>query len=223
MERNNSLTPHFNDSCFASEGHEKAYDWFAYANFYSSTIHKMSIQLESENQRISPYDEIRKRLYNTINNSERFAYKVKNPFVVNTTVFAPGGSVLREFVEMLSNFFDTTKIVRTLPNGANLLEIYRGKDLILPLLYCDNNALEFIEEAAPYYIEKGAKSVTIIFIYRIKPDLNNTYPDDSEYPPVTEYNFAQTLNLSGNGNFLSQLADAAEYNYKNQEKYKLLK
>ena len=225
MERNNSIYPDFGDNCFASEAYEEKYDWFAYANFYAQSLHKITPQIEKENVRKTHmwsncgilYD-----LYNSINSNERFLNKVKKPFVVNTTVYAPGGYVLDEFIKTLFLFFQTERTIETYPQGTDPWIMYKGRDLILPLLYCDKEALDFVEWKADQYLKNGANSVTIIFVFRIKPSLSNEYPARSEYPRVTEYSFAESLNLNGDGSFLSQLANAAEENYKNRPKYKLL-
>lgn len=226
MERNNSLNPNFGDDCFASEGHEDKYDWFAYANFWAPSLHNITSQIDKENFRKtymwSNYGGIRNNLYNSINNNERFLYKVKKPFVVDTTAYAPGGNVLGEFVRTLALFFQTGSIIDMFPKGTDPWIMYNGKDLILPLLYCDKDSLELIEWKANQYLENGANSVTVIFVFRIKPNSSNEYPEYSEYPRVTEYSFAESLNLSGSGDFFSQIANAAEENYNNKPKYKLL-
>ena len=226
MEQNNSIKSNFGDDCFASEAHEKNYDWYAYANFYAQSLHNITPQIEKENVRRTylgaNYGGIRKNLYNSINKNERFLQKVKKPFVVDTTAYAPGGYILGEFIRTLADFFQTGKIIEQFPKGTDPWIMYKGKDLIMPLLYCDKDSLEFIQWKANQYLENGAHSVTIIFVFRIMPSSSKKYPEYSEYPQVTEYSFAESLNLSGNGDFLSQLANAAEENYKNRAKYKLL-
>ncbi|MDE6341427.1 MAG: hypothetical protein K2K93_03840 [Muribaculaceae bacterium] len=226
METNNSCNRDFGDDCFASEGHENNFDWYAYANFYDASLHEFSPQINKENSRqnylASNYGGIRNHIYNSINNNPRFLDKVRNPFVVDTTAYAPGGYVLGEFINALADFFQTGKIINTFPKGTDPWIMYKGKDLIMPLLFCDKEALEFIDWKANQYLENGASSVTIIFVFRIKPSSTNFYPPYKNYPQVTEYSFAEYLNLSGVGNFISQLADAADDNYKNKPKYKLM-
>lgn len=226
MERNNSLNPDFGDDHFASEGHENKFDWFAYANYYAPSLHESTPQIEKENGRqnymASNYGGIRNNLYNSINKNERFLFKVRKPFVVDSTAYAPGGYVLVEFIRTLADFFQTGKIINSFPDGTDPWVMYKGKDLIVPLLYCDNEALEFIEWKANQYLENGANSVTILFVYRIIPSSTNVYPQHKDYPNVTEYSFAESLNLSGVGSFISQLARAAEDNYKHKPIYKLL-
>ena len=226
MERNNSLNPTFGDSDFASEGHEVKFDWFAYANYYSPTTHNITEQYHKENQRktymYSSHNGVVKELYESINSNQRILYKVKKPFVIDTTAYAPGGDVLGAFVRILAQFFETGKIIDQFPRGTDPWQMYKGKDLIMPLLFCDKDALEFLEWKANQYIENGAHSVTVIFVFRIMPNSNGEYPIHSDYPQVTEYSFAETLNLNGDGDFLSQLAQAAEENFHTRRKYKLL-
>lgn len=225
MEINNSNNSNFSDDCFASEGHEAKHDWFAFANHYSKTVHNLSLKKNQENERkklLYSGKGLRYNIYNAINSNHAFLGKVKKPFVVNTTAYAPGGIVLQAFVDMLIPFFETDKIINKYSPGTDPWEIYKGLDLILPLLYCDKDALEFLPWKANQYIECGIRSVTALFLFRIVPNELGQYPNFSDYPHFTENVFGTTLNLSGKGDFISQLAFAMEDNTRNQPKYLLL-
>jgi hypothetical protein len=210
MEEDYRFLSNYDENKFASHGGNSDFEWFAYLNHYDFTIHKESSEVQKEHARMKHRYGIRKEYFQAINNNAQFRKRVKYPFVVATGQFAPGGYPLDCFVEALRLFFRTDDIIQSLPSNATIDQVYKGKDLILPLVHADSEALEFLKYKAEEYSKIGCRSITALFIYRIKPSIDNKYPSNQNYPKFTERNFAENISIDTKLDFIGSMLKGIE-------------
>lgn len=210
MEEDYRFQSNYDENKFASHGSGLGFEWFAYLNFYDSTIHQPSPEVQKEHDRSNHMNGFRKQYLQALNNNVQFRKRVKHPFVVATGQFAPGGYPLNCFVDALREFFRTDVILRNTPNNTPIAQLYKGKDLILPLIYADYEALDFLNFKAEQYAKMGCRSVTALFIYRVKPGVSDKYPSLRSYPRFSEYDFAGEICMDSNLDFLGALVKGME-------------
>ena len=211
MEEDYRLLSNYDENKFASHGSCSGFEWFAYLNHYDSTIFKESSDTSKELGRKNHRFGFRKQYFQAINSNTQFRKRVKYPFVVATGQFAPGGYPLDCFVDALRSFFRTDDIIRNLPNETPIAQVYKGKDLILPLVHADFEALDFMKFKAEQYLKMGCRSVTALFIYRIKPGVGEKYPSPENYPYFSEYDFAGSIDsMDSNEDLLGALVKGLE-------------
>lgn len=211
MEENYRLYANYDENKFASHGSSEGFEWFAYINHYNDSLFRMTEELKEENSGKKHHMGFRKQYFQAINTNTQFRKRVKYPFVVATGQFAPGGYPLDCFVDALREFFRTDEFIRSIPNNTPVSQVYKGKDLILPLVHADAESLDFMRFKAEQYKEMGCKSVTALFIYRIKPGIGNKYPKIEDYPYFSEYDFAGSIDSWDNSEgFLGTLVKGLE-------------
>ncbi len=219
MEENLFNRIGYDKNSFSSHGIEKNFEWFAYANYYAQSLFPNNTNYLKENEKereiTSAEHDFREKFYMAINSNEKFLNRCTKPLVeYGITKWVPGGYALACFVDALKIFFDFHNLVASLGNNATVKELYRNRDLIVPMIYADGDAMEWLEDAADTCMNKlKCKSVTGLFIYRIKP-YNNIYPQKSDYPSFTQYDFGSTINIDSSKGLVSALADGLEENYK---------
>ena len=210
MEEDYRFQSNYDENKFASHGRGPGFEWFAYLNHYDFTIHKKSLEFQKEHDRRNMWG-FYSQYVQAINSNIQFRKRVKYPFVVATGQFAPGGYPLNCFVDSMRAFFRTDELLLDYPRDTPVVELYKGKDLILPLIYADYEALDFLEFKAEQYSKMGCRSVTAIFIYRIKPAVGGKYPSHKDYPEFTEYDFGNSINMDSNaGSFWASIANGME-------------
>ena len=201
MEEDYRFKPDYDENKFASHGTGEGFEWFAYANSYDTSLHHITPELKNENSRGKQRWGIREQYFKAINSNFEFRRRVKFPYVENSGQIFPSSYPLACFVDALRSFFRTFDI----PNDTNISEdtsvsqIYKGKDIIIPLIHADAEYLEAMRIIAEQYSELGCRSVTALFVYRIKPDLNNNYPDKKDYPYFSDLDFAGKVESSDEG------------------------
>lgn len=211
MEEDYRFKPDYDENKFASHGTGEGFEWFAYANSYDASLHHITPELEKENSRGKQHLGIRKQYFQAINSNIRFRKRVKFPFVEESGQFVPNSFPLACFVDALREFFRTDDIIKNISDDTSLSDIYKGKDVIIPLVHADAKYLEAMKILAEQYSEIGCRSVTALFVYRIKPDLNNNYPDEDNYPYFSEYDFAGSIeSMDRSKDLLSAIADGLE-------------
>lgn len=215
MEENLFKGIGYDKYCFASHGIEKNFEWYAYANYYDQSLHPSRIEFIKENEKEREIKSIehnlRDKFYTSINSNQRILNQCTKPLIeYDVTKWVPGGYALACFVDALKNFFDFEKLLGLFNEQSTVQDLYRNRDVIVPMIYADGDALEWLEDAADNYINNlNCKSVIGLFIYRIKP-YNNRYPQKSNYPSFTEYDFAGHVNMNSSKDFLSALADGMQ-------------
>jgi len=214
MEEDYRLKSDYDENKFASHGTGEGFEWFAYLNYYDASLHHITSELEKENSRGKRPGGFQKQYFQAINSNLQFRKRVKYPFVVATGQFAPGGYPLDCFVDALRSFFRTDVIINNISSDTPVSKIYRGKDLILPLVHADAESLDFMKFKEDQYSKMGCRSVTALFVYRIKPNSQNKYPDINDYPYFSEYDFAGSIEVSEGGDFLSALVNGLEVSRK---------
>lgn len=210
MEEDYRFLSNYDENKFASHGSNSGFEWFAYLNHYDFTIHKKTPEIQKEHGRKRHRFGFQKQYFQAINTNIQFRKRVKYPFVVATGQFAPGGYPLDCFVDALRSFFRTDNIIRNLPNETPITQVYKGKDLILPLVHADFEALDFLKFKTEQYSNIGCRSVTALFIYRIKPGDGDKYPVPKNYPYFSERDFADSISMDSNEYFLGALVKGIE-------------
>lgn len=207
MEEDYRIRPDYDENKFASHGTGVGFEWFAYLNSYDESVHHITPELEKENSRGKQRGGFQKQFFQAINSNSQFRKRVKFPFVVATGQFAPGGYPLDCLVDALRSFFRTDDILMKISSDTPVSEVYKGKDLILPLVHADAEALDFMEFKAEQYLKMGCRSVTALFVYRIKPGIKHNYPAINDYPYFSQYDFAGSIEMDSGLDLLSALAN----------------
>ena len=199
------------DVCeFAVGGRAGQYRWYALTNLYEESIHKLDDFKKRHNRHhyeaaCDPFTSPSENLTNAINNTYEVWSYLKNPVVVNTSILSSGFNQSAHDLETyLMNFFQQNFLDEVLYSADGKIKVHRekikGKDVIIPQVLATNSSLKRFVALSKTICKCGAKSVTGIFVTRLKPA-----SDGTETKSISPQNRIQPLGPRFSLDFLSNL------------------
>ena len=202
------MTTSNNLDCFTRMGFIANYHWFALTQLYSREVFKCFTEEQKKQnmihfESIRPLVSLVKHLNNAFKKSHEIFIRARrgNLYVMDTSMF------IDEYFENESGFFlnkeygntkNLVKVIRaiigtdyssveepdlefdndTIIGSEEDLSVIKGKDIILPFIYAeDESILNFAKMAASLCKDGRANTVTGFFVTRIMPSMDGKYPN----------------------------------------------
>ena len=185
---------------WASNGQRNGYKWFAMTNYFDDKLFNINEYARTCNEQVKGKG----------NNLEGF-WKILKPQLDNEPLFHDHSNICvmnsediyhtdtqLEMNERIRDYFGFHRNIISSQNNKFGIdyEVVKNKVVVIPFIYLEPQSLDFLDFFAPKIIKDcGVKSIIVIFACRIVDDQNGKFPNENDFPYISQNSFAVEISF----------------------------